>query len=86
MKITTKRYCAATHRDFKPLERVVYIPADNDCVTVEAAESIDATKEDRLYIPANQLQSHIRECVRKYREMYGAVAEHDLLNDLQYGD
>lgn len=86
MRITTVRYCAATHEDFKPFENVMHIHADNNCVTAEAAESIQGKKEPRLFIPANQLEQHIRDCVRKYREQYGAVEENRLLVDMQYGD
>ncbi|BAU27598.1 hypothetical protein DFP93_102154 [Aneurinibacillus soli] len=83
MKITTLRYCAATGEDFEPFQKVVYVHADNNCVTVEVAESIRGKKEDRLFIPANRLEQHIKDCVRKYEEQYGAVAKMDLLNDLE---
>lgn len=86
MKITTIRYCAATHKDFEPFQKVTYIQADNNCVTLEAAESIQGKKEERIFIPANQLEQHIHDCMRKYREVYDVVAENNLLLDMQYGD
>lgn len=82
MKPTTVKYCSATREDFQPFDKVMYVVDDNNCVTLEASESINAKMEERMYIPSYLLKQHIQDCVRQYRKIYGEVDAVELLNDL----
>lgn len=71
MKISTKRYCASCHRDFRDMELVWYMSDDNDTVCGECKRGIKTS-----FVPAVRIGENIEEGRKNIMTLIDSFNEH----------